>query len=53
MELVNAKEDANGQLSESTQRTNVWAWKHPHKADGTITYARLEGGVVFDGVDFG
>ena len=51
--LVNAKEDANGQLSESTQRTNVWAWKHPHKADGTITYARLEGGVVFDGVDFG
>ncbi len=53
VELVNAKEDANGQLSESTQRTNVWAWKHPHKADGTITYARLEGGVVFDGVDFG
>ena len=53
VELVNAKEDANGQLSESTQRTNVWAWKHPHKADGTITYARLEGGVAFDGVDFG
>lgn len=53
VELVNAKENANGQLSESTQRTNVWAWKHPHKADGTITYARLEGGVVFDGVDFG
>ena len=53
VKLANAKEDANGQLSESTQRTNVWAWKHPHKADGTITYARLEGGVVFDGVDFG
>ena len=53
VELVNAKEDANGQLSESAQRTNVWAWKHPHKADGTVTYARLEGGVVFDGVDFG
>ncbi len=53
VELVNAKEDANGQFSESAQRTNVWAWKHPHKADGTVTYARLEGGVVFDGVDFG
>ena len=53
VELVNAKEDASGQLSESAQRTNVWAWKHPHKADGTVTYARLEGGVVFDGVDFG
>ncbi len=53
VELVNAKEDAQGQLSETPERTNVWAWKHPHKADGTITYARLEGGVVFDGVDFG
>ena len=53
VELVNAKEDANGQLSEAPERTNVWAWKHPHKADGTVTYTRLEGGVVFDGVDFG
>ena len=53
VELVNAKEDAQGQLSETPERTNVWAWKHPHKADGTVTYARLEGGVVFDGVDFG
>ena len=51
--LVNAKEDAAGNLSEADHRTNVWAWKHPHKADGTVTYTRLEGGVVFDSVDFG
>ncbi len=53
VELVNAKEDENGQLIESEERTNVWAWKHPHKADGTVTYTKLEGGVVFDNVDFG
>ncbi len=53
VELVNAKEDSHGQIWESPERTNVWAWKHPHKAEGTITYTRLEGGVVFDGVDFG
>ena len=53
MELVNAKENAQGQLSETPERTNVWAWKHPHKADGTVTYTKLEGGVVFDDVDFG
>ena len=53
MELVNAKEGADGQLSESTERTNVWAWRHPHKADGTVTYTKLEGSVVFDDVDFG
>ena len=53
VELVDAKENADGTLSEARVRTNTWAWKHPHKADGTITYARLEGGVVFDGVDFG
>ena len=53
VELVNAKENAQGQLSETPERTNVWAWKHPHKADGTVTYTKLEGGVVFDDVDFG
>ena len=53
VELVNAKEGADGQLSETTERTNVWAWRHPHKADGTVTYTRLEGSVVFDDVDFG
>ena len=53
VELVNAKEDRNGQLTETPERTNLWAWKHPHKAEGTVTYAKLEGGVVFDDVDFG
>ena len=53
VELVNAKEDENGQLTESDVRTNLWAWKHPHKAEGTVTYTRQEGGVVFDDVDFG
>ncbi len=53
VELVNAKEDENGNLTESPVRTNIWAWKHPHKAEGTVTYTRQEGGVVFDDVDFG
>ena len=53
VELVNAEEDENGQLREAPERTNIWAWKHPHKAEGTVTYTRQEGGVVFDDVDFG
>src|SRR5699024_9322078 len=53
VELVNAKIDRSGELVESKERTNIWAWWHPHKADGTVTYTRLEGGVVFDDVDFG
>ena len=53
VELVDAKEGADGQMSEAAERTNVWAWKYPHKADGTITYTKLQGGVVFDDVDFG
>ena len=53
VELVNAKEDENGILTESPTRTNLWAWKHPHKAEGTVTYTKQEGGVVFDDVDFG
>ena len=53
VELVNAKEDENGNLQESSDRTNLWAWKHPHKAEGTVTYTKQEGGVVFDDVDFG
>lgn len=51
--LVNAKEAEDGTITESETRTGVWAWKHPHKADGTITYEKLKGGVVMDGVDFG
>ena len=53
VELVDAKEDAQGNVTPAQQRTNVWAWKHPHKAEGTVTYTKLQGGVVFDGVDFG
>ena len=53
VELVNAREDENGNLTESDTRTNLWAWKHPHKAEGTVTYTKQEGGVVFDDVDFG
>ena len=53
VELVNAKTDENGNLTESRTRTSLWAWKHPHKADGTVTYTKQEGGVVFDDVDFG
>ena len=53
VELVNARIDENGNLSESPVRTNLWAWKHPHKADGTVTYTKQEGSVLFDDVDFG
>lgn len=51
--LVNAKEDAEGNLTETTERTGVWAWKHQHQADGSITYQRLEGAIFMDDVDFG
>ena len=51
--LVNAKENADGTLSETKERTGIWAWKHPHKEKGTLTYHKLEGSIVFDGVDFG
>ncbi len=53
VELVNAKEEADGTLTETEERTGIWAWKHPHQADGTVTYTRLQGDVVFDDVDFG
>ena len=53
VELVNAVIDPDGTIRESSERTNVWAWKHPHKADGTVTYTKLEGSVVFENVDFG
>ena len=51
--LVNAIENPDGSLSETEKRTGIWAWKHPHKADHTITYTKLEGDVTFDDVDFG
>ena len=53
VELVNAKFDSNGELVETGERTNIWAWKHPHRAEGTVTYTQLQGQVVFDHVDFG
>lgn len=49
--LVNAEEE-NGELRESKKRTGIWAWKHPHH-DGTLTYTRLEGHIVFEHVNFG
>lgn len=51
--LVNAKYDANGELTETDEHTNLWAWKHPHSADGSITYTLLRGDVRLIDVDFG
>jgi len=51
--LVNAKYDENGELTESDERTNIWAWRHPHAADGTVTYVRQRGEITFNDVDFG
>lgn len=53
VELVNVKEERDGTLTETKDRTGIWAWKHPHKADRTITYTRLQGDVTFHDVDFG
>jgi ABC-type multidrug transport system, ATPase and permease components len=49
--LVNCKE-VNGEIVETSEKTDMWAWKHPHQADGTITYQKLEGRIVLDHVDF-
>ena len=51
--LVRAKVDENGELTETKERTGIWAWKHQHQADGSITYQRLEGAIFMDDVDFG
>jgi len=51
--LVYAKKDENGNLSESDVRTGIWAWRHPHKADGTVSYTEVKGKVELDGVTFG
>ena len=50
--LVNAKYDREGNLTETEERTGIWAWKHPHH-DGTLTYTKLEGDIRFNSVDFG
>lgn len=51
--LVNANIASDGTITESAERTGRWAWKHPHKADGTVTYTEVKGKVEFDEVVFG
>ena len=51
--LVNAKKDAQGNITECSERTGLWAWKHPHQADGTVTYTELKGDVRFYDMSFG
>ena len=51
--LVNAKIDENGTITECSKRTGHWAWKHPHQADGTVTYTELKGDITMYNVDFG
>ncbi len=51
--LVRAKKDDNGNIIECSERTGMWAWKHPHQADGTVTYTEWKGDVVFENVTFG
>ena len=53
VELVNAKKDAQGNITECKERTGMWAWKHPHSADGSVTYTELTGDVRFEDVTFG
>ena len=53
VQLVNARENPDGSLTETEERTGVWAWKHPHRDGSETTYTRLQGGVTFDDVDFG
>ena len=51
--LVNANIDENGNVTESAERTGHWAWRHPHQADGTVTYTELKGDITLHEVDFG
>jgi ATP-binding cassette subfamily B multidrug efflux pump len=51
--LVNCKKDENGELQETKEKTDLWAWKHFHKADGTTTYTELKGDIRLEHVDFG
>ncbi len=59
VELVRAKEGADGSLVEASEESGtpkqdlVWAWKHYHREEGTVTYSKMLGEVTFDGVDFG
>ena len=51
--LVNAKKNPDGTITETQERTGMWAWKHPHQADGTVTYTELKGDVRFFDMTFG
>ena len=51
--LVNAKKDADGNIQECKEHTGLWAWKHPHQADGSVTYTELKGDITMFNVDFG
>ena len=51
--LVNANIAEDGTITESRERTGHWAWKHPHQADGTVTYTELKGDITMYNVDFG
>lgn len=50
--LVRAREGADGVIEPTEERTGIWAWRHPHQAEGTVTYTRLRGELVMEGVDF-
>ena len=52
VQLVNAEIDENGNITEVPHRTGHWAWKHPHKAEGTLTYTELKGDITMNMVDF-
>lgn len=51
--LVNAEIDENGNITETEHHTGKWAWRHPHQADGTVTYTELKGDIRLYDVDFG
>ena len=51
--LVNCRIDESGNITECPEYTGQWAWKHPHQADGSITYTKLTGDITMDSVDFG
>lgn len=53
VELVSAKKSDDDTVMETGDRTKLWAWRHPHQADGTVTYTPLQGDIILDDVDFG
>lgn len=53
VKLVNARKNEKGEIEECEERTGMWAWKHPHQADGTVTYTELKGDVRFFDMSFG